>query len=108
MAVNGILQGIDSDRIESWINTSEKTAPPLTAPEPPDSVEIPPEQDFLSPSNPANPRNWSPKRKWCTLLALMVANLGSNLAAVGFVPAMSKFQADFSVSTKVATLGWTL
>lgn len=38
----------------------------------------------------------------------MIANLGVNFAAAGFVPAMSKFREDFAVSVEVATLGWTV
>ena len=71
-----------------------------------DGVDV--ELVTFAPGDPANPRNWSPWRKWSIIGAIILIDLTVSWGASGFSPSSMKFQKEFKVSTEVSTLGLSM
>lgn len=55
-----------------------------------------------------DPRNWTSKRKWMMVAAIIPIDLSVSWGASGFSPAVSDFANDMHVSEQVATLGLSM
>lgn len=62
----------------------------------------------FQPGDPQDPRNWPAWRKWLIIGSILFVDLTVSFGASGFSPASTKFAKDFSVSSKVATLGLSI
>ena len=62
----------------------------------------------FEPGDPADPRNWTPLRKWIIMAALLPLDMSVNWAASGFSPASEDFIYEFEVPSSTAVLGLSL
>lgn len=60
------------------------------------------------PGDPADPRNWTPRKKWLIIGPIVLIDLTVSFGASGFSPAQTNFSKDMNVSTEIATLGLSL
>jgi len=106
-----LVAGENGDPVESWMmkNTEPGVPPPVAAAPEPDEIEGPGNQEeVLTATDPANPRNWSASRKWLLLVVLVAVDLTVGFAAAGFGPAIAAFRVEFNVSDEVGVLGVAL
>lgn len=64
--------------------------------------------DWDSPNDPANPRNWSMKRKALVTVELGLTTMGASFASSSFSPAFRAIEEAFNISRPVATLSLSL
>ena len=62
----------------------------------------------FAPGDPADPRNWTPLRKWIIMAAILPVDMSVNWAASGFSPASEDFTYEFEVPSSTAVLGLSL
>lgn len=78
-------------------------SPPSSHPDSTTTITI----TFL-PSDPTNPRNFTPTRKWTIVASITLIDLSVSWAASGFSPATADFERDFHVSRQIGVLGLSL
>lgn len=65
-------------------------------------------KDWDGPDDPGNPHNWTLSRKWFQTLTTGCISLTAACATSIFAPAIDDVAAEFSVSTEVATLTYSI